>query len=906
MFPIVQWVAFGEHDRRNLLPSFRYEFTQDEQHAIGCGEAEQRMRLPWEKQSATTCVGVMARDAGMRSPGRRIASAKSWLCHDGVDRTANLLPWHSDPDVAKISPVSAAASYLEHLRRAWDDDHQHDPLAQQDVTITLPASFDEVARELTVAAAKEAGLPRIHLIEEPQAAFYAWLDRHCRDWESRVHPGQLILVCDIGGGTTDFTLIRVRIAEATEKSEASRAAAKVAGRSPRVQFHRVAVGKHLILGGDNLDLALAKFVEAKLGQGTLSPRIWDRLLQQARLAKETLLGDQPPEQYTINLPAEGTRLIGGSRQVTVERKEVESLLIDGFFPIVELQSRPRLGQSGFQEFGLPYAADPRVTSHLAAFLYAHARAGLEQNEVGDSRPQIVLFNGGTLASAQIRHRIVEVLSQWFSSPQETWSPEVLEHDRLDIAVAQGAAYFGMVRRGEGIHIAANLGRSYYMQVQDQPARAVCLIPGKAQPGEKYALREIPLQLQVGCPVQFPLWVSSTRLTDAAGTLVDIQREDHSPLPPICSALLRGKSRSEQALDVNLETELSEIGTLGLFAVETQGRYRWQLQFDIRSTLETDREAHRGAGETAGVVDEDSIEACARTIADTFVGTQKPGQLAKQLQNVTELSRAQWPPTLLRGIWQSLMQHAEGRRRSPEHEARWMNLVGYALRPGYGVAVDDWRVGQTWRSVFGQLAFGVPSSRTESLILWRRIAGGLSAGQQQQLATSCLSPLIGSTAKSLPLQELPELWRLAGSLELLEVTRKLDLGASAFRQLEQPKYASTASVLLWSIGRIGSRQPTYGPLNVVLPPEKAAEWIEGLIVTAEISIERMFAVVQLGRRCGDRYRDISDRDRQKASQWLRDCAAPDRYLRLLEGEALERDEEARVFGETLPLGIRLVR
>ncbi len=457
LYRVPQWIDWGVLDRRETLPSFHYELSSAEQSG-------NTTRLPWENEPGKAAVGILARDAGMRAPGRRIASAKSWLCHEGVDRTADLLPWHGDPDVTKLSPVVASAKYLEHLKLAWDHDHPHDPLAQQDVIITLPASFDEVARELTIEAAKRAGLPRVFLIEEPQAAFYAWIDRHREDWQERVHEGLLILVCDIGGGTTDFTLIRVRPAGAGQ-----------------VQFHRAAVGQHLILGGDNLDLALAKLAERKLNRGTLPPRSWDRLLQQARLAKETLLGNQPPEEYTLSIPAEGSRLIGGAMQVTLTREEVHAALVDGFFPWVDRQAKPIIGQSGFQEFGLPYAHDPAVTRHLAHFLREHHGAGLESGEQGDERPEMLLFNGGTMASPQLRDRITEQLGRWFAKPDKNdWLPQVLEHDRLDTAVATGAAYYGMVRRGKGVRIAANLGRSYYIQVNDQPPQAICLIPGRAQ------------------------------------------------------------------------------------------------------------------------------------------------------------------------------------------------------------------------------------------------------------------------------------------------------------------------------------------------------------------------------------------------------------------------------------------
>ena len=298
---------------------------------------------------------MFAREQGAVAPGRLISSAKSWLCHSGVDRLADLLPWHGAPDVDRLSPVAASGRYLAHIHAAWNHRFPRKPLEEQEIVLTLPASFDEVARELTVKAAAAAGLPRVVLIEEPQAAIYQWINAHRANWEQLVRAGQKILICDIGGGTSDFTLIHVGL-----------------DRQGKTQFHRIAVGEHLILGGDNLDLALAHHVERKLvGDGKLEPRQWSVLVQRARQVKETLLDERPPERFTINLPGAGSRLIGGAIQVELTRDEVQRLLIDGFFPFVQLDERPVARRSGFQEFGLPYAADAAITRYLATFLTAH-------------------------------------------------------------------------------------------------------------------------------------------------------------------------------------------------------------------------------------------------------------------------------------------------------------------------------------------------------------------------------------------------------------------------------------------------------------------------------------------------------------------------------------------------------
>lgn len=888
-FRITQWVDVGVHEQRETLPSFHYQLTSDEAKAVA-------WQLPWQASPDDQSVGVFARDAGHRHPGRRIASAKSWLSHDGVDRSADFLPWHGDSDVARMSPVEASSKYLAHLRDAWDHAHPDQPLSQQDVVITLPASFDEVARELTVLAAKRAGLNRVYLIEEPQAAFYAWIDSQGDQWHQRISAGQMILVCDIGGGTTDFTLIRVQPAGAD---------------SGQVQFHRVAVGKHLILGGDNLDLALAKKCEEKLVRdgivSSLSPDQWDRLVQVARTAKETMLSSERPEVYTLSLPSQGSKLIGGAIQVSLTAAEIDAVLVDGFFPVVTFAERPARIESGFREFGLPYAADPAVTKHLAAFLHEHRRSGLaEDDHASDDRPAWLLFNGGVMAAPALRERISQSIGLWLRLPTETsWRPEILASPRLDLAVAHGAAYYGMVRRGEGVKITANLGRSYYMQVDHDPPRAICLIPGSAQAGERFETDKYPLELQLGEPVQFPLWSSSTRLADRAGEMIVINEGEASRLPPIYTALTLGKRRENKTIRVKIQSELSEIGTVGMWCVDIDTDRRWQLDFDIRSTLETDRTAHEGAGEAAGIVDDDTVDRCRTVIEQVFVACKlDPTKLIQALQDACAMKREAWPPSLLRKMWQMLIDLENGRRHSPQHEARWLNLLGYCLRPGYGVAVDDWRVSKSWKTVYGKLVFAKAQSRNESLILWRRIAGGMSAGQQQQLAGPLFSALRDKGLR-LENQELAETWRLIASLERLSINEKRQLAEAALHELSRKKSEPLRPALLWAVGRLGSRVPVYGPLNTTVGRQEVEQWVAKLLRFGFQDKAMMTALVQLARKTGDRYRDLSQETCEAVVQQLNVFEAPASYVDLVRhGGTLTSEQETAVFGETLPLGIRL--
>ncbi|QDU27576.1 Chaperone protein DnaK [Anatilimnocola aggregata] len=893
---VPQLVAPSQIEPRETLPSFHYQPPAGEIPAGG-------LKLPWDTAEPASCVGVMARDWGAQVSGRTISSAKSWLCHTGIDRTADVLPWHAAEDVEKLSPVAASSRYLAHLRAAWNARFKTEPLEQQDVVLTLPASFDEVARELTVQAAARAGLPRVVLIEEPQAAFYAWINKHAANWEERVTPGQKILVCDVGGGTTDFTLIRVR-----------------RGEGDRVQFHRVAVGDHLILGGDNFDLALAQHLEARFTKGgKLQPRQWDILLRLARQLKEEMLADPAPEQRSVSLPTTGSKLIGSSSSLTVTRDEVRQVLVEGFCPHVSLNDKPSARRSGFQEFGLPYANDAAITRYLAAFLTAHRNVALDDVNLpagqDPARPDVLLFNGGAFLSKLLQQRVVDVVTSWFSTPEKPWQPTVLENDRLELAVARGAAYYGMVRRGQGVRIAASLARTYYIGFESEPPSAICLLPGNAEPGQEVVL-DRPLELLVSEPVEFPLYVSSTRLADRPGEVFSVDREQMTPLPPIRTAL-KTRRRSERGMvSVKLHAMLTEIGTLELWCAEQRGERSWKLQFDVRSTTQTDLTAHQSAAEEEGFVDEQTWAACQQVLENVFGpgSTEKPDSLMKGLTTALEMDRADWPTSLLRRLWEALLALEAGRKKSAVHEARWLNLLGYALRPGYGLAVDDWRVAETWKTVQGKLAHAAASSRTESLILWRRIAGGFSAGQQRAIAEPLLalvrqlhkqSTAGGKQAAAFSVQDSIEVLRLLGSLELLPGTIKLELGTLLVDLLPKKKLEGIRPAMQWTLGRLGARQPMYGPLNTVVAADVAATWLHALLQIETPDAQTVFAVVQLARKTGDRYRDIPELIRDRVLAWLEQQNAAAHILELVRaGGQLDVEEQSRAFGESLPKGLRL--
>ena len=902
-FPILQLTAPGETQACEVLPSFLYLCARDEFR-------KDLLQLPCRQSHTSDIVGVFARDHGAEVPGRLVGSAKSWLSHAGVDRTAPLLPWHASEDVTRVSPVQATTAYLTHMRAAWNHAHPDDPLEAQDVVITVPASFDEVARELTVRAAAQAGLACIILLEEPQAAFYAWINRQGQQWQQQVEPGQTILVCDIGGGTSDFTLIEVRCAQ------------------ENVSFHRIAVGDHLILGGDNLDLALAYHVEAKL-DAQLSPGQFSTLVRSCQKAKEILLGANAPGSVTVNILGAGSALIGGALQVEIGRHEVHDALIEGFFPHTDLTEKPVSRRSGFQEFGLPYASDHAMTRYLADFLIRHAtgREGADPRQIYQAgRPDIVLFNGGLFLSPQVQTRLVDILSAWFSSNDSSWQPKVLEGDRPELAVARGAAYYGYVRRGHGTRINAGLARSYYIGVQPDQSKgnqAICLAPAGLEEGQTIDLSEREFTLLIRQPVEFSLYASSVRTTDPSGDLIEVDPSELTALPPVRTVLRSGKKQTADRISATLHARLSAIGTLDLWCSERQGDRRWRLEFDVRSVTCTELAAHTGEGETEGFVDTAAVDQCQTMIIETFdrqASTRSdPQGLVKRLEKATDMTRSEWPPSLLRQFWEALYSVQEGRKIGAPHEVRWLNLIGFALRPGYGYAVDDWRVKQTWQLFREKVTFSRNQAcRSEWWILWRRIAGGLLPGQQQALCSPLFTSVkeisngrgakktqskAVSTRARVEANELAEMWRLLGTCERLSCDMKIELGDLILRI--GPKPESVKDAALWALGRIGARSPLYGPLNKLIPASQIEQWISPLI-GAPVQANTAFALMQLCRRTNDRYRDISMAKRREVCDFLNRIEAPSHFIELVEkGGHLKREEQILVFGERLPCGLRLL-
>ena len=572
----------GTLEELPLLPSFVYLPHPDE---LAPGD----LALPWvtEEAEAPFVAGEMARSRGATTPIRLVSSAKSWLCHPGVDRRAAILPNDAPPEVARISPITAATRYLTHLRQAWDHAHPEAPFAQQEITVTIPASFDPSARELTMEAAQAAGYGNLTLLEEPQAALYSWIQTSEGRWRKDVKPGDIILVVDVGGGTSDFSLIAVL------------------ERDGVLEPHRVAVGEHILLGGDNMDLALAHLVARKLAANGTQLDAWQMraLTYGCRSAKESLLADSGMDSAAIVVPSRGSKLIGGSIRTELTREEVSTFILDGFFPQVEASSRPAVRtRAGLTQLGLPYAQDAAITRHLAAFLGRQVAAtaelegfaGRQSSEASFLHPTAVLFNGGVFKSDLLVQRIMGAVNDWLYL-EGAEPARMLAGADLDLAVARGAAYYSYVRRGHGVRIRGGTASAFYVAIEsampaipgmEPPIQALCVAPFGMEEGSELELPGQQFGLVVGEPVHFRFFASSTRRNDQIGDLLDFWAPDElQELSEIQATLSAENRQAGDVVQVKLHARVTEAGTLELLAVSIDGAERWKVEFDVRGTVQ---------------------------------------------------------------------------------------------------------------------------------------------------------------------------------------------------------------------------------------------------------------------------------------------------------------------------------
>jgi molecular chaperone DnaK (HSP70) len=855
ILPITQGIDVGETGTQAQLPSFAY--------LPGVEVAADAQKLPWE---SPLFLGEIARRQGARVPGRLIHSAKSWLCHEGVDRSAPILPWGGAAELSKYSPIEISARYLSHLAAAF----QHSTgaaLAEQEIVLCVPASFDEVARELTVEAAQQAGLTRFHLLEEPQAAFYSFVARHRKTLTEELTDIRSILVVDVGGGTTDLSLIE----------------AKVDGES--VSLTRVAVGDHLMLGGDNMDQAIAHALEARLGTARGASE-WSELCLASRNAKEKLLAEDAPEAITISLLGRGSSLLGNLRKTQLSRNEVTQLVMDGFFPTCAFDEQPTRRRTGLRELGLPYAHDPAISRHIAAFLQRH----------GGHAPDAFLCNGGVLGPSIVRERLSALFAVWSGK-----TPKQLPHTSLSLAVAEGAAYYALARSGAGILIGGGTARAYYVGVESSAGKAaLCVIPRRHDSIEEVEILGKNFALRVGEPVRFQLYASSSDTKHQIGEVVPLS-EDLIELTPIETVLRDSQQKGE--ISVRLHAQTNELGVLCLSLVRPDNQQRFRLAFNLRAN-------EGSATSEEGVAISPSKRREASELLETIYG-KKPRDidtrditgLGRSLEKIVGHSRDEWATPLLREMSDLLLVGVNQRNRSADHHATWLNVTGFCLRPGFGYPLDDDRLAKV-TSIFAQGPQFRQEKRSwnEWWIFWRRIAGGLSQEVQERFFDQSLAQLRKKGQNAPEGQD--EMMRFLASLEKVPPRKKAQLGETWLQDMTRHGLSAN---LLWALGRIGNRNLFNAGAEWVIPTQTVEDWLERLLaLNWKQAEEAAFTAALLGRKTGDRERDISPELAQQLLQKLRAGKYPALWAELVANVTeLSAQERKRVFGESLPSGLRLV-
>ena len=872
-FAIPQLVAAGEVAARDLLPSCCYL-------PMGPELPPGALSLPWS-DAVTHAVGAFAREQGTGVPERLVSSAKSWLAHAGVDRRRGILPWGSDIGEQKVSPVRVSQWYLEHVRAAWDHcfGHLRDRhgtaavLSEQHVILTVPASFDEVARQLTVEAARAAGLEHVTLIEEPLAAFYAWLSRHEDAWRESLAEGESVLVVDVGGGTSDFSLVAVE-----------------AG----FVLRRMAVGDHLLLGGDNMDMALARMAEQAWGT-KLEPRQWHALCQHCRAVKETLLAEDAPVSVQVGLAGSGSSVVASMRSHIFERETVVQAMLEGFFPSISVTAPPPERRRGMREMGLPYAADPGLTRHLLDFL---KKAAPVMGGTADTPviPSAILFNGGAMLPAIIRRRLCEQIGAWGGGGPI----RELRAVDLNLAVSRGAAYYGRVRHGHGVRVKGGLARAYYLEVhRGEESGLLCVMPRDSEEGRLVRLEGQRLTVLANQPVRFPLASSATRLGDRPGALL-AAGEDVTHLPALHTTLRYGRGRRTE-LEVILSARLNAVGTLDIGLEAVDSGHVYPLVFDLRA--EVDQSA-AGAGVT---VTETCLRRAEERLREVFAGAAEPRSLLRELEEDLALPRAEWNLSVLRRFADGLLALESGAGRTPRHEARWLNLTGYCLRPGFGAPGDEWRSAQLWKRWHGgPVHSGQAQVAAEWWVLWRRLAAGLRSGHQEQIAGRLVRDIVPKAGEKLRRgkrlrQDEVEKWRCLGALERLSPKRKerlLSALLASGRGLDDCH--------LWVIGRLGARTLFHGPADAVIPPEKLLPHLHEFMqrfLEKKASRMALFALVNMARFSGIRGLDLPAVEKASVVACLQRHQAPSAWMDLLD-RALEEDNSftAELVGDRLPLGL----
>lgn len=875
-FKILQLTAPGYIEEKQSLPSFCY-LTTPQEWPTGA------LNLPW-KNHEKQLVGYLALEQGAKVPTRVVQSAKSWLCHAAANRREKILPVEANDRSLCVSPVEATAAYLRHIKEAWNHQiAQNDPQAEfesQDIVITVPASFDEVSRSLTIEAAKLAGLTNMSLLEEPQAAFYSWISNHESQWEKLLQPGNTILVCDVGGGTTDFSLM------------------EVVQQGDKLSIQRMAVGDHLLLGGDNMDAAIAAYLEKKLHTKTeLSTTQILQLKHESRNVKEKLLQPSvaPNALHQVVIQGSGSSVVSGSISVQISKQELEDLLLNGFFGNHTWEEAIQLKKArGLRTMGLPYEDDPSITKHLANFLLQCKR----------SAPNYVLFNGGTMKATGFQTIILKSLRSWFPA----CDINLLNSESLDYAVGKGAAYYGKVRRGIGVRIQGGIARSYYLGIEVKTqTKALTLLPrGSEEDFESQS--EQTFLLTPNAPIAFHLYTSHTRLNDQPGDILAIDPNELQLLPPIHTVLRFGKQ--QEKIPVHLGIKLTAIGTLEIWLKSQKTDHRWNLEFQLRNAEgQNNSIADLGNVRREETFDASYTEAAKKEILNLFSDQSavNPKNIMETLEKILDRSRRDWPVSILRALADATLQKASIRKKSQVLETRWWNLIGFFLRPGFGYPLDDFKIKELWKVILGNIKSAKnPELQIQQWICYRRIAGGLNKGQQTQIFSEIWPMIIDKRTGKIEVRNKSEVYaysekiRVLGALELLDIATKTKLGTAI---LERVISRIACEADFWALGRIGARHLLYGSAVNVIPKQLCEQWILSLLDKCEVNDQLSNVISQLIRKTDESGLNISQSVIDRVLIKFQDHAQRD-YLQTIAKTVskLSQEEQELSFGDQLPLGL----
>lgn len=833
-------------------------------------------------------TGAYARELGLEIPGRFVHSSKSWLCHPRVDRRDSILPWQSEAVDDKISPVQAATDFLLYMINVWNSimlpKDESFAFNRQKIIVTVPASFDPAARNLTLEAIENAGIKSVSLLEEPQAAFYDYLYRNPKQMVHDLKGVDNVLVADIGGGTTDFSLIKIEWAE---------------DRSYPL-FSRLAVGPHLLIGGDNLDLALARKVEAQFKHKgrKLVAKQWLSILNQCHVVKEQVLSGELTDKASFSVSGSGSKVLAGAARISVPCDDLSALFVDGFFPLVEAVERPDEDNSlGLSEAGLPFTRDPAITRHLASFLH-------ENNIV----PDAVLFNGGTMKADCLRNRLFEVLSIWKGG-----EPKVLANPHPTLAVAAGAAYYGMVSLGLGQKIQSGNPVSTYLGIGNAktssadryvPEQLMCILPKGSEVEKEYIVEGKTFGIDLSRDSAFYLFYTpNPPKTEELGRTIRFNSKRYLPLPPCILKARTGKGEKQ----VEISVRLRETGYMQIFCEELDGKFHQELRFD------------RAEGEKSKVQTENKrrvpitsaqLKKIEKTLAEAFAGKIEFNCLFKEIEAILGSTRSEWDAEMLRQMFDIFIEKEEAFTASSSSHTAWLRLLGFCLRPGFGARGDTERVDRIWKMLDNEYNHSSLEFWSDWWVMWKRIAPGLSLERQEELK-KIIEPILFTTKKKsrnereILQHERNQLWRLLGHLERISVQEKERLGWWAARS---PQSFGKDQLALHAVGRFGARELAYAPDTAMIPQSIANSWVEHLLKRAIPGNSYLdWALREIGRKTGDRLVQVDDVLRKNIVDVFKKKQRKKAFMDpILKAARLNEKDLAELTGESLPSGFVWVK